>query len=95
MKNKMDVVKSLRQEIQQLREKIESGEDSLAVELGFPKLLVEIEEVLAAAYLDKANLEQLANGIFRLVTESFEFEESDLGKQLLDVRTKIRDFLRA
>ena len=52
----MDVVKSLRQEIQQLREKIESGEDSLAVELGFPKLLVEIEEVLAAAYLEKGKI---------------------------------------
>jgi len=95
MKNQMDVVKSLRQEIQQLSEKIESGDDSLAVELGFPKLLVEIEEVLASANLDEVNLEQLANGIFRLVTESFEFEESDLGKQLLEVRTKIRNLSRA
>ena len=40
MNNKRDAIERLGQEIQQLREKIELGDDSLPIELGFPKLLM-------------------------------------------------------
>jgi hypothetical protein len=81
----------LRQDVQQLREKIELGDDSLAVELGFPKLLLEIENLLASENPNNEKLNQNAYGIFRLVTESYAFEQSSLGKQLLEIGTKIRD----
>ena len=81
----------LRREIQQLREKIESGNDPLPIDLGFPKLLVEIEGSLVSENIDIEKLKQYAYGIFRLVTESFEFEQSELGKELLEIRQKIKN----
>ena len=94
MDNRTNSAESLRQQIQELIKKIESGNDSLPIELGFPKLLTEIDDILGAEILDVKKLERDAFGIFRLVTESYEFEQSDLGKQLLETRTKITDFLQ-
>ena len=90
MTDKKDTAESLKEEIQRLRKEIESGSDHLPVQMGFPKLLVEIEEILDSKNMNLQKLEQLAFGIFRLVTESYEFEQSSLGKQLLDLRGKIR-----
>jgi hypothetical protein len=92
MNNKIDTIDYLRREIQQLRERIESGNDTFPIEMGFPKLLIEIGEMLVSENLDVEKLKRHAYGIFRLVTESYEFEQSDLGKQLLDIRLKIKKF---
>lgn len=88
------LVEPLRQEIHQLREMIESGKDSLPIELGFPKLLVEIENTLASEKLDQEKLERCDYGIFRLVTESYSFEQSALGQELLSLGKKIRNLAR-
>ena len=85
---------SLRHEIRELKEKIESGDDSLPIDLGFPTLLVELDEILASENFDVEKLERHAFGIFRLVTESYDFEQSSLGKQLLEIRAKIRSLPR-
>jgi len=90
MDNKSNSVESLRHEIRELKEKIESGDDPLPEDLGLPKLLVELDEILASEKLVVEKLEQHAFGIFRLVTESYEFEQSGVGKQLLEIRTRIR-----
>ena len=89
MENKRTSVEELRQEIQQLRGKIESGYNPLAIELGFPKLLLTIEQALVSEKIDKERLERYDFGIFRLVTESYSFEQSPLGKELLNLGTKI------
>lgn len=94
MENKRDSAESLRQEIRQLREKIVSGYDPLAIELGFPEYLPIIEQALASEKLNKEKLERCAFGIFRLVTDSYSFEQSALGKELLNVEKKIRDLAR-
>jgi hypothetical protein len=92
MENKIALAETLRSEIFQLRNRIESDEDSLARELEFPKLLIEIEKTLAPEMLNKEKLEGYAYAIFRLVTESYSFEKSILGQELLEARTKIRNF---
>lgn len=92
MENNNILVEPLRQEIFRVRKKIESGREPLATELGFPKLLIEIEKILASKTFDKQGLEKCAFGIFRLVTESYAFEQSELGQELLDIRTKLRNF---
>ncbi len=92
MENNNILVEPLTQEVFRVRKKIELGREPLAIELGFPKLLIEIEKILASKTLDKQRLEKCAFGIFRLVTESYVFEQSELGQELLNLRTKIRDF---
>ena len=94
MENKRTSAEELKQEVSQLREKIESGQDHLAIELGFPKFLMTIEKTLLAEKLDRETLERCDFGIFRLVTESYSFEQSALGKELLDLGTKIRNLAR-
>ena len=94
MSNQSNSVENLRYEIRELKEKIESSDDPLPIDLGFPKLLVELDETLDSEKLDVERLDQHAFGIFRLVTESYEFEQSDLGKQLLEIRKKIRNLSR-
>ena len=95
MNNKRDSAESLRQEIKSLKEMIELGDDILPIEWGFPKLLKELDDSLADEKLDVDKLEQHAFGIFRLVTESYEFEQSSLGKQLMEIRTKIKNLSRS
>lgn len=89
--NRSDSVENLQHEIRELKEKIESSDDSLPIKLGFPRLLVELDEILDSENLDVEKLDRNAFGIFRLVTESYEFEQSSLGKQLLEIRKKIRN----
>jgi hypothetical protein len=89
MENQRLVADILRQEIHQIRERIESGNDTLPNELGFPRYLEKIEQFLSSGNLDKETLERYDFGIFRLVTESYTFEQSALGKELLSLGTKI------
>ncbi|HEY5730873.1 MAG TPA: hypothetical protein VIS72_12530 [Anaerolineales bacterium] len=55
---------------------------------------MEIEEILASEVLVIKKLEQNAFGIFRLVTESYGFEQSNFGKVLLEIRVKIKNLTR-
>ena len=81
------------EELKNLRKKMESSNDQLPVELGLPKILLEIEHELNNRLPNKKGLEKGVYGIFRLVTESYELEKSDLGQELLNLRKKIKEFL--
>ena len=85
------IVAEVLEELHRIREKIETEHDSLAIELGFPGYLKKIEESLSSGNLDKEMLKRYDFGIFRLVTESFAFQQSSLGKNLLSLGTKINN----
>lgn len=93
MENKSFLRDKLKSEVIEVRRKIESSSDNLPIELGFPKILSEVEDELNNNAIDKNQLEKTAYGIFRLVSESYEFEKSPLGQELLNLRSKIRDFI--
>ena len=84
----------LQEEIDRLRNKIETGSDSLPLELGIPKILTELANSLSLDIIDMDKLDNDAYGIFRLVTESYDFEQSNIGKELLAIRKKIRNLNR-
>lgn len=92
MDNKNLLMEKLRSELLQLRRKIEVSDDRLPIELGLPAILLDIENQLNNQMPNKKILEKGAYGIFRLVTESYEFEKSHLGQELLDFREKIKKF---
>ena len=94
MDNRTNSAESLRQQIQELIKKIDRVMTLYQLSWDFQNYLTEIDDILGAEILDVKKLERDAFGIFRLVTESYEFEQSDLGKQLLETRTKITDFLQ-
>ncbi len=91
MENKKTSAESLRQEIHRIRVKIEKNKDTLAIELGFPGYLKKIEQFLSSGNLDSETLKRYDYGIFRLVTESYAFEQSALGRELLNLGTKIKN----
>jgi hypothetical protein len=93
MDNKNLLNESLRSEILQLVKKMESSNDRLPIELGLPKILVKIESEISTHTPNKKNIEKEAYGIFRLVTESYELEKSNLGQELLNLRTRIKEFV--
>ena len=93
MDNLNSETEKLRDELLRVRNNIESSNDQLPIELGLPKILIEIENEINNPAPNKKNLEQGAFGIFRLVTESYEFEKSDLGQELLSLRGKIKEFI--
>lgn len=93
MDNQSSLRDKLRTEVVEIRKKIESSGDNLPIELGFPKILSEAEHELNSSSPDKNRLEKAAYGIFRLVSESYEFERSSLGQDLLKLRLRIRDFI--
>ena len=92
MDNLKSVMEKLRAELLRLRNKIELSNDQLPIELGLPEILIEIEHELNNPAPSKKKLEEGSYGIFRLVTESYEFEKSDLGQELLSLRGKIKEF---
>jgi len=92
--NNLTAITEILEELHQILEKIESEKDPLPIELGFPPYLEKIEQYLASGNLDKDKLERYDFGIFRLVTESYTFEQSALGKELLSLGTRIRNLIR-
>jgi hypothetical protein len=92
MNNRNKLMEELKSESLQLRKKIESSNDQLPIELGLPKLLIDIEFEINSPTPNKKKLEKGVYGIFRLVTESYEFEKSSLGQELLNLRVKIKEF---
>jgi hypothetical protein len=92
MVNKNILMQELRYELLQLRKKIDSSNDQLPVQLGLPKLLLDIELEINSPKPDKKKLDKEVYGIFRLATESYEFEKSSLGQELLNLRVKIKEF---
>ena len=86
------LIEKLKSDLMQIRRKIEAGDDNLPIELGLPKVLFDIENELDNDTPDKGRLEKGAIGIFRLVTESYIFEKSALGQELLSLRAKVREF---
>jgi hypothetical protein len=87
-------VQEVLEELRRIREKIESEKNSLAIELGLPLYLEKIERYLSSGNLDRDKLERYDFGIFRLVTESYAFRQSALGKELLSLGTKIKNLAR-
>lgn len=57
--------------------------------------LLELEAALEALPVDMGRVRQCEFGIFRLVTDSRELEESDLGKELITLHKEIGDFVRS
>ena len=93
MVNKSLLRDKLKSDVIEIRRKTESSGDNLPIELGFPKILSEVEEALNNNTPDKKQLEKNVYGIFRLVSESYKFEKSPLGQELLNLRSRIRDFI--
>lgn len=92
MSEKKILAELLKYELMQLRKSTETSNDPLPIQLGFPKLLLDMEVELGNNNPNKEKLEKGCYGIFRLVTESYEFEKSDLGQELLLLRLKIKEF---
>jgi len=92
MENKNVLQGKLKIELMQARMKIESGDDNLPIALGLPGVLYELEKELDKNSPDREMLEKGTYGIFRLITESYSFEKSVLGQELLSLRLKIKDF---
>jgi len=76
-----------------LKTEIEGSNDSIVFRSSLRIVLTELERELSAKSLNTKKLSQGAFGIFRLVTESSELENSPLGKDLLELRHQIRDFI--
>ncbi len=93
MVNKSSLRDKLKSEVIEVRRKIEASGDHLPIELGLPKILSEVEDELNNNIPDRKRLEKNAYGVFRLVSESHEFEKSPLGQELLNLRSRIRDFV--
>ena len=64
---------------------------NVAVQKPIPSALRKVSE-LDNDTPDKGRLEKGAIGIFRMVTESYIFEKSALGQELLSLRAKVREF---
>ena len=62
---------------------------------GILSTLSELEAALEALPVDMGRVRQCQFGIFRLVTDSRELEESDLGKELMAIHKEIGDFVRS
>ncbi len=58
------------------------------------KYLEEIKNYLLEESLNKKALEQYALGIFRVVTDDWNFEQSIIGKRLLDISSNINNLSR-
>jgi hypothetical protein len=91
MDNRNFLIENLKSELLQMINKIETSNDYLPIELGLPKLLLTIANELGSHTPNKKKIEQEGYGIFRLVTESYEFEKSELGQELLNLRMKIKE----
>jgi hypothetical protein len=62
---------------------------------GILSTLSELEAALEALPVDMGRVEQCQFGLFRLVTDSRELEESDLGQELMALHKEIGDFVRS
>ena len=86
------IVKELRSELLYLQRRIEDFKRAHGKDSGLSNLLRCIEEDLLEERPNPARLEEDAFGIFRLVTDSFALEESEIGKRLMEFRLKLREF---
>jgi hypothetical protein len=85
-------MKELRSELLYLQRRIEDFKQSHGKDSGLSNLLRCIEGDLLEEKPNPARLEEDSFGIFRLVTDSFVLEESEIGKQLMEFRLKLREF---
>lgn len=85
-------LKELRYELLYLQRQIQDFKRSHGKDSGLSNLLQCIEGDLLEERPNPDRLEEDAFGIFRLVTDSYALEESEIGKQLMEFRLKLREF---
>ncbi len=73
-----------------LRTELESSDEPIAYRSSLITILSDLERELSGRSVDVKKLGQAAFGIFRLVTESSQLENSQLGKDLLTLHHQIR-----
>jgi hypothetical protein len=59
---------------------------------GIPELLAVIAEDMSTKRINKKRLESHALGIFRMITDGWIFEDTDLGQELMRFRLDLRKF---
>lgn len=94
MKNKKEIAEELSQELRRVINEIESSNDKFPVETGLLKVLVGLEDEMKNIIPDKKKLERGTFGIFRLVTESYYFQNSFLGREILSLYKSIKQFVK-
>lgn len=62
---------------------------------GIPELLTVIAEDMSEERISRKRLESHAFGIFRIITDGWVFEDTDLGQELMKCRLKLRKFASA
>ncbi len=62
---------------------------------GILELLAVIAEDMSEERINKERLESHAFGIFRMITDGWVFEDTDLGRDLMKFRSELRKFASA
>ncbi len=94
MDNKKKANDELRQELMRVVNKIKLSDDKFPADVGLLKVLLEIENEMSNSTPDKKKLEKGTFGIFRLITESYSFEKSLLGQEVLNLHKRIKQFVK-
>lgn len=94
MESKLKRIEELKSEVLTTKSYILSISDKLPIQVDILHVLTEMYEHLMLGNLDKEKMEGYSFGLFRLTTENYTLEKSDLGKQLLNLQKNTRSFLR-
>lgn len=94
MKNKEELVNELRQELNQTIDKIKNDDDKFPIEVGLLKIITDLDAEMKKTVPDKKELEKVTFGIFRLLTESYSFQKSILGAEILNLHKNIKQFIK-
>jgi hypothetical protein len=85
---------SLLGDIASLRRAIEAGRGSVLYAESILHILSDTEIDLSRDPYETKRLRQHAYGIFRLITDSSDLEQSSVGKGLIQFHTRLREFVR-
>ncbi len=94
MKNKEELANDLRQKLSRVVNDVNKSEDKFPLEIGLLQVLVDLEIEMRNIIPNKTKLEEGAFGIFRLITESYSFQKSHLGNEMLSLHKNIKQFVK-
>lgn len=93
MENKRKRIEEIKLEALKIKTSVLSTGNKLPIHVDILHVLTELDRHLMLENLDKQKMEKYSFGIFRLTTENYTLEKSDLGQNLLNLQKNIRRFL--
>ena len=93
MESKLKRIEDLKSEVSTIKSDILSISNKFPIQVDILHVLTELDEHLVSGNLDKEKMEEYSFGLFRLTTENYTLEKSDLGKQLLNLQKNTRSFI--